>query len=570
MRQSLLTKRTSFLNTPAWLALVLALLVGMLGFFPTSPTLASSDELLNAISLGLYHTCGITADGTLTCWGYDGYGQVSGPNGSSDTFTQVSAGGNHTCGLRTDGSLACWGNNDYGQVSGPNGSVEAFTQISAGGLHTCGLKTDGSLACWGHDGHDQVSGPNGSAEVFTQVSTGSYHTCGVKADGTLGCWGDDWYEQVSGPNDSSAVFTQVNGGGYHTCGVKTDGTLVCWGHDWYGQVSSPNASVQAFTQVGTGFYHTCALKTDGGLACWGYNGYGQVSGPNGSQSTFIQVSGGGFDTCRLKADLSLACWGNNDYGQAPPSNLTPTDIALSNDDVDENQPVNAEVGALTTTDSDAGDTHIYSLMNTASCLGPDNAAFGIDVDMLRTSAAFDYETKNTFTVCIRTDDGNGGTYDEQFVINVNNINEAPANTVPGTQSTKVNTSLAFSASNGNPIIIDDVDADDNPLKVTLTASNGTLTLNGTSGLAFSSGDGNADANMVFTGTTGNINAALDGVSFSPTLSYNGPASIHVVTDDQGNTGSGGALTDDDTVDILIEPAPAPSGSRIFLPLLLHN
>jgi hypothetical protein len=98
---------------------------------------------------------------------------------------------------------------------------------------------------------------------------------------------------------------------------------------------------------------------------------------------------------------------------------------LSNDKVDENQPINTEVGTLTTADPDLGDTHTYSLVGMGPCPGPDNGSFNINTDKLRTSAVFDYETKDSYTVCIRTDDGNGGIYDKQFTIKVNKINEAP-------------------------------------------------------------------------------------------------------------------------------------------------
>ena len=86
---------------------------------------------------------------------------------------------------------------------------------------------------------------------------------------------------------------------------------------------------------------------------------------------------------------------------------------------------------------------------------------------------------------------------------------------------------------------------------TLTATHGTLTLSGTTGLTFSTGDGTADATMTFTGTISAINAALNGLTFTPTPSYSGSASVRIVTNDQENTGSGGALEDDDTVNITV-------------------
>src|SRR5206468_745645 len=88
-----------------------------------------------------------------------------------------------------------------------------------------------------------------------------------------------------------------------------------------------------------------------------------------------------------------------------------------------------------------------------------------------------------------------------------------------------------------------------PLQVTLTATNGTLTLSSISGLSFSNGDGTADATMTFTGTLGNINADLNGLSFTPSQGFTGNATLQIVTNDQGNTGSGGALTDTDNVNI---------------------
>ena len=85
-------------------------------------------------------------------------------------------------------------------------------------------------------------------------------------------------------------------------------------------------------------------------------------------------------------------------------------------------------------------------------------------------------------------------------ITVNAVNDAPVNTIPGPQTTNEDTSLVFSRGNGNAIIISDVDAAGNPVEVTLTATNGAITLSGTTGLSFTAGDGTADATMTFTGT----------------------------------------------------------------------
>ena len=49
----------------------------------------------------------------------------------------------------------------------------------------------------------------------------------------------------------------------------------------------------------------------------------------------------------------------------------------------------------------------------------------------------------------------------------------------------------------------------------------------------------------------NINAALAGLSYQPTSNYQGSDSLTIVTNDQGNTGSGGPLSDTDTVNITV-------------------
>src|SRR5205085_3817869 len=86
---------------------------------------------------------------------------------------------------------------------------------------------------------------------------------------------------------------------------------------------------------------------------------------------------------------------------------------------------------------------------------------------------------------------------------------------------------------------------------TLAATNGVITLSQTTGLSFTAGDGAADGTMTFTGTLADINAALNGLAFTPIANFNGAASLQITSDDLGNSGSGGALTDSDTVAITV-------------------
>src|SRR5207248_2285336 len=121
--------------------------------------------------------------------------------------------------------------------------------------------------------------------------------------------------------------------------------------------------------------------------------------------------------------------------------------------------------------------------------------------------------------------GSGGAQTDTDTINftVSAVNDTPVNSVPAAQSTNEDTALVFSSGNGNLISISDVDAASGAMRVTLTASNGVVTLAGLTGLTFSVGDGTADATMTFTGTVTDVNAALNGLSFVPDADFNGAA-----------------------------------------------
>ncbi len=146
-----------------------------------------------------------------------------------------------------------------------------------------------------------------------------------------------------------------------------------------------------------------------------------------------------------------------------------------------------------------------------------------------------------------------------------NVNDAPINSVPATQSTNEDIARVFSVGNGNLISITDVDAGTASLQITLTGTNGAISLSGTSGLTFTVGDGTSDATMTFTGTLANINTALAGLSFLSTANYFGPASLKITTNDQGNTGAGGAMSDSDTIGInvaSVSDAPTTSNNAV--------
>ena len=104
-------------------------------------------------------------------------------------------------------------------------------------------------------------------------------------------------------------------------------------------------------------------------------------------------------------------------------NNAPTDISLSPNTIAENQPVNTVVGTFNSTDPDPGDTFTYTLVPGSG--SEDNSYFNIQGNNLRTSAVFDYETKNSYSIRVRSTDQGGLWVEKQFSIAVLNVNEAP-------------------------------------------------------------------------------------------------------------------------------------------------
>ncbi len=154
------------------------------------------------------------------------------------------------------------------------------------------------------------------------------------------------------------------------------------------------------------------------------------------------------------------------------------------------------------------------------------------------------------------DGGNSGTGgnltdSDTVTLVVTAVNDAPVNGVPSAQAVDQDATLIFSSGNSNLISISDVDAGGGAVRVTLTGSNGLITLSGTTGLSFIVGSGANDGSMTFEGSIADINNGLNGLIFSPTPGYNGAASLQITSSDLGLSGSGGTQTDTDTIAITV-------------------
>jgi len=237
---------------------------------------------VTAVSAGENHTCALLESGGVMCWGHNYYGQLgdgtttgkAAPvdvSGLSSGISQISAGDLHTCAVTSNGDVKCWGFIHYGDfghgtividktpvdVSELSGAVLA---VSAGDVHTCALLESGGVACWGRNWAGQLGdgttadsavpvGVSGLSSGVMAISSGDNHTCVLLETGDVECWGHNAYGQlgigttarmrtipakVSGlPHDATAL----SAGGCHSCALLGNGDVMCWGLDLFGQAS---------------------------------------------------------------------------------------------------------------------------------------------------------------------------------------------------------------------------------------------------------------------------------------------------------------------------------------------
>jgi alpha-tubulin suppressor-like RCC1 family protein len=341
-----------------------------------TPILVAGGPTFTAVGAGQWHACGLTNGGAAYCWGYNSDGEL-GNNGTMHessvpaavagglTITALSVGGFHTCGLTVGSAAYCWGQGNPGQL-GNNSTVSssvpvavagglAFTALGAGEWHTCGVTSGGAAYCWGQDNSGQLgnsSTTNSSVPVavaggltFTAISAGSQFTCGLTGGGAAYCWGQGNSGQLgnnSTTNSSVPVavtggltFTALRTGFYHACGLTSGGAVYCWGYGGDGELgnnSFTSSSVPVavaggltFTAISAGSQFTCGLTSGGASYCWGYNYSGQLGNNSTTYSTmpvavaggltFTALGAGATSACGVTSGGATYCWGDNTYGQ---------------------------------------------------------------------------------------------------------------------------------------------------------------------------------------------------------------------------------------------------------------
>ncbi len=346
------------------------------GVVGTTP-LTVDGFLLESVSSGAIHTCGITPDGLGFCWGEGADGRL-GTDSNDDqllptaiktamTFDEIHAANEHTCG-RSGGAVYCWGKRSAGRLGGGNTGASASTpELTSGGLsflqmstsvdHTCAVNDANDIYCWG-EGDSGRLGVNSTTDLdvptlilppaaeplakWAKVAAGRDHTCAMTLAGALYCWGhnasgelgngDVAESRVAVPVLSTEVFTDISVGNRFSCGITGGGALYCWGDNTDGKlgismaVPLSNTPVLvaglSFSAIDLGNNHACGVSGALGY-CWGSGANGRLgTGNTDAQMAPIQIpnspafsfiSAGGH-SCGV-ANGSPFCFGSNNVGQ---------------------------------------------------------------------------------------------------------------------------------------------------------------------------------------------------------------------------------------------------------------
>ena len=224
-------------------------------------------------------------------------------------------------------------------------------------------------------------------------------------------------------------------------------------------------------------------------------------------------------------------------------NEGPTDINLTANTVNEND-AGAVVGTLSTTDVDDGQSHTYTVS--------DSRFEVVDGDLkLKDGVSLDHETEDSVTVTVTTDDGNGGTFNEDFTINVADVNEFAVTAVADNDS-DANT-ISEAASNGDTVGItafaEDLDAttsdvtyslsDDADGAFTIDSDTGVVTVLDASKISFEDGDTrdievtatSADGSTSVQSYTINVTDTAESINVSGTFVDTGVAETQITGSD---------------------------------------
>ena len=222
-------------------------------------------------------------------------------------------------------------------------------------------------------------------------------------------------------------------------------------------------------------------------------------------------------------------------------NATPTAINLGNNSVAENAASGATIGTLSSVDPDSSDTHTYALVSGSG--DTDNASFVLDGATLKTAASFDFETKSSYSIRLRTTDNGGlnGAFEQALTINVTNVNEAPV-AVNDTVDPLTTVFVGGQATNIT-VLANDTDPENDPLSVgsvNTTGTQGSVTNNSTA-VSYTAPNANGSSSFSYQAGDGSLSSSSATVNVT-----------YVKNDPRGDCNANGSLTAADFVATILE------------------
>jgi hypothetical protein len=136
------------------------------------------------------------------------------------------------------------------------------------------------------------------------------------------------------------------------------------------------------------------------------------------------------------------------------TNQAPTNITLNNSTIAENQPINTKIGNFTTIDPNTANTFTYSLVSGTGDTN-NNSFIIVGNNELQTKAVFDYETKNSYSIRIKTTDQGGLSFEKQLTIGVTDVNDRTLTPITDyAPNVNISTGLIFSTNGGGNLSLD--------------------------------------------------------------------------------------------------------------------
>ncbi len=178
---------------------------------------------VGAIAAGPEHTCAITSGGGVRCWGDNSSGQLGNGttinsavpvnvSGLERGVTAIATNYWHTCAVTTEGGVRCWGSNRSGELGDGtttaslvpvdvSGLASGVSAIAAGQGHTCALTSGGAVKCWGDNwdgqlGNGSPCGIRSSSSAPVDVDFAAPSSASEPTATPIG-----WIEHAMGPTD---------------------------------------------------------------------------------------------------------------------------------------------------------------------------------------------------------------------------------------------------------------------------------------------------------------------------------------------------------------------------------